>query len=568
MPKFAITFRYCLAIPLILGIGCTAAPSKPRISAAQGADYEGGDEDGIIGPNGMIKATGKVAIALAAQGAGSSFPRLSHAQWENSVKDLLFMTAIPGDSKNFPDDPGGSAFGNNGALFSVTADQWTAYRNAAESVADRITKDAAAVKKITGDKTDAKSIVSSFLRRAYRRPPTGSEISQIVGIFNNGSKLTGKTDATTAGVYAMIDTVLQSPNFLYRIELGSDEKGDYVTLTPYEVAARLSYQIWNTLPDDALSKLADDGTIMNADVLREQADRLLSDARGQAFMRDIHVEGYGVDQFQVVPQDTKTFPETARFDTESLRNESVLFFNDVIVSQGKGITELLTAPYAYVSAKTAQAYGVSTMASEPQKTELDPMQRAGFLTQVAFLSNYSKKDGATAIVKRGHYVAETVLCGTFQGAPPPPDITGKQATFKTNREFTASLTEVPGCAGCHASKINPPGYALERFGAGGKWRSAELNGNPIDAKSTYAFSNDDTITFDGPTAMIQEIVKRPELHQCYAKKLVEALYGRYTDTGDAKLIEALGIASEQGLSAKDLLVAIASHSLMTLRSDK
>lgn len=211
-----------LVISLFLS-SCTDAPTRPSRGGAQGAVGGGEQNPGatvVIGKDGSpIKASGKLSIGLAAQTTASSFPRLSHGQWENAVKDLLQLSSLPGQSKNFPDDPGGSVFGNNGALFSVTADQWTAYRNAAEIMGDKIGRDAASYQKlIPAEAKDNKAIVTAFLRRAYRRPATEEEVTSMLAIFDNGRSLTGISDAKGAGFAAMIATVLQSPLFIYRID--------------------------------------------------------------------------------------------------------------------------------------------------------------------------------------------------------------------------------------------------------------------------------------------------------------------------------------------------------------
>ncbi|RYZ90756.1 MAG: DUF1592 domain-containing protein [Proteobacteria bacterium] len=557
-----------VSLLVLASIGCNRSPSRPNLGQTQGAhaDEEAGPAEGVVlGPDGKpIPATGKLTVSLAKQQLTTTFPRLSHLQWENSVKDLLQLPELPGLSKNFGNDPE-SLFGNNGGSLQVSPEHWTAYRNAAESLGDKVGKDALLYKKlIPANTNNSKGIVADFLRKAFRRPATEAEITQVVALYDNGSKLTGIADATGAGFSALISFTLQSPNFLYRIEIGDKVEGRYIHLTPHEVAARLSYAVWNSIPDSKLNELADSGKLLEPAVLKGQAERLLSDARGADLLKWVHVKGYSIDKFTTIAVDKKLFPESTQFDSESLINESALFVEDVIVTQGKGVTELFTAPYAFASAKTAGAYDISVMGNEPKKVDLDATQRAGLLSQASFLSHFSKSVGIPAIIKRGHYVAEDVLCSTFQGAPPVTENTDMK-NFKTDRERVQALSGISGCGACHNTRINPPGFALDNFGPAGKWRTAESNGNAIDATGTYTFASD-TISFDGPVELAKEIVKRPELHQCYARKLVEALYGRTPDEGDSKLIEKLGQASLQDLSAKELFVYILSDPLITLRS--
>lgn len=542
---------------LILGMSCKGAPSLPLFKGAKETPNE------IEAKS----ARSKLGIELQDQAVASSFPRLSHTQWENTVKDLLQLDKPSGLSANFPDDPSGSAYGNNGALYSVNSNQMAAYRDAAEALGEKIAKDPAAIRKlIPVGQSDAKSIVSSFLTKAYRRPPSTAEVDSVVKIFDKGTKIAGVSDPNGPGFAAMISTVLQSPNFIYRIELGEKGSGRYVALNPFEIASRLSYAIWNSMPDDALFALAKSSELAKPSVIQAQVQRLLDDPRASELLKSIHMKGYGIDQFKVVAQDTKTYSEASSLDTNAIRQESELFVEDVIVKSGKGITELFTAPYAFVSAKTAPIYDVSMAGPQPKKVNLDPEKRAGILSQVAFLSNFSKPGGLTAIIKRGVYVAETVLCASLKGAPPNVEdvVTGE---FKTNREHVTALTGKGSCVGCHGPKIDPPGFALENFSPTGKWRTTELNGTALDVSGEYSF-NSDSIRFNGPVELMKEIVKRPELHQCYAQKLVEGLYGRYADAGDAALIQKVSQASLQGASARELFRMVLTDPLMTLRSNE
>ncbi|RYZ56203.1 MAG: DUF1592 domain-containing protein, partial [Proteobacteria bacterium] len=340
----------------MFGIGCSGAPQNPNLGKKKGSGNGVGETvsgNETTSGGGGASQTG-LTIDLQDQAAASSFPRLSHTQWENSVKDLLFLDKLSGLSSNFPDDPTGFAFGNNGASYSVSANQWTAYRDAAEALGERIAKDPAAIQKlIPKGLTDNKAIVTAFLTRAYRRPPSASDVEMIAAMFAKGTPVSGATDAKAGGFAAMITIALQSPLFIYRVERGDKSNGRYKTLDAYEIASRLSYGIWETMPDETLFAAAKSGDLLKPAVIQTQVRRLLDDPRGSAILSAIHSKGYRIDQFKAVPQDKNNYPEGASLDTKTIALEAQLFVDDVVVKSGKAATELFTAPYAFVSAKTA-----------------------------------------------------------------------------------------------------------------------------------------------------------------------------------------------------------------------
>ncbi|RYZ82928.1 MAG: DUF1592 domain-containing protein, partial [Proteobacteria bacterium] len=407
---------------------------------------------------------------------------------------------------------------------------------------------------------------SAFLRNAYRRKATDAEITLMVDLFNKGPTLNSITDKTNSGVAIMIASALQSPYFLYRNDLGDKVAGNYTQLTPFETASKLSFAIWNSIPDATLLDLAEKGELQKPAVLKAQVTRMLSDAKAKQLLSTIHVQTFKVSDFTVVGQDAKSFPE-AKFDSATVQNEAKLFIEDVVVTQGKGIAELLTAPYAFVSSKTADAYGVQVSSTTPVKTQLDPQERAGLLSQVAFLSHYAKANGTTNIVKRAFYITEGLMCTNFGTPPPPPEEDPNAVkSFKTNREYTENLTTKGNCAACHLTRLNPPGFAFENFGPTGKWQTVEKSGNPVNASAEFAAASG-SISFDGPVQFLAEAVKHPEVHQCYVSKLVEALYGRPADVGDSPLIEALGAESLKGVSRVDLITKILSDPMLSARAN-
>ncbi|RYZ57716.1 MAG: DUF1595 domain-containing protein [Proteobacteria bacterium] len=244
-------------------LSCKASPSAPSYERTRGTKDER-PKPGVSVPKplGGIETPEGVLILLSDPNE-VAFPRLTHAQWEFTVRDLLFLSTVPGNSKNFPVDKP-TKFGNDGTNFFISGDLWAAYRDAAEDLAEKVGSNANAYKKILpSDSADSKTIVATILKRAYRRPVVDKEIAEMLAIYNKGSSFFPSIkDEKGANIAALLSAVLQSPLFLYRSELGKAGEDESATLSEYELASRLSYAIWNSMPDAALFKAADDKSIL------------------------------------------------------------------------------------------------------------------------------------------------------------------------------------------------------------------------------------------------------------------------------------------------------------------
>lgn len=546
---------FLITVITLLG-ACKASPSAPSYDT----NRETQDDKPKPGkqtskPLGGGIETPEGVLILLSDPNEVAFPRLTHAQWAFTVRDLLFLSSIPDNAKNFPIDKP-TKFGNDGTNFFISGDLWAAYRDAAEDIATRVGSSASEYKKILpSDSADGKAIVTALLKRAYRRPVLEKEITEMLAIYNKGSSFYPSIkDQKGANVAALLSAILQSPLFLYRSELGKAGDDESATLSEYEVASRLSYAIWNSMPDDALFKAADDKSILKAAIRKTQIERMMNDSKGKSLLRDLHYNGYALNGLDFSPQDTKKYPELSQVSGDTLKNEAALFVDEVFVKQKKGIEEFLTAPYAFVSSKTADIYGAKVSGATAQKTDLDASKYAGIVTQAALLNHYSRQnDGTTSIIRRGHYVTETILCRDFAGAPPPPTL-GKNADFKTNREYIHNLTKV--CGGCHTQVINPPGFALESYSPSGKYRTSEDNdpSAKIDPTGEFVFADESKIEFKNAVEMLKQLAKRQETHQCYAKKLIEGLFAKPTSKEDGDLLLTLAEDSIGGASAYDLII--------------
>lgn len=538
--------------------------------------------DGAIGDSSPESGTGgipapqcgrSVCGATGELAAGTAFPRLTHAQWENTVRDLLRLNAPPELSDGFEPDTRLSFFDNNARALRVSSDLWANYQSAAETLAAEITGDAAALAALLPDGLPvdpverARAVVRDIGRRAYRRTLSETEVDAHVALFQRGPTHFPEMDPFDAGARLFLEAVLQSPHFVYRVEVGGSRSGDEVLLDGFEIASRLSYMIWNTMPDDALLDAAERGELQTPDQIAAQAARLLDDPRGQAMVERFHAQLLNWDLFRGLSKDPAEFPLYYGGVGDDMYEEARRFVEYVVLQEGGSLAELLTAPYTFVNADLAAIYGLEgafdqgfSFASFDAVTHPD---RGGMLTQLGFLASHG---GLTGSVHRGVFINHRVLCTEL---PPPPDalppIPADSGMTLTSRERIEMHTG-PGTCGatCHGTYINPIGFAFESFDGLGQLRTEE-NGKPIDTSGSFEFA-DGPVSFDGAAQLNEAMATRVETHDCYTKHWVEYALGRDTAGSDLDLIQSLGDASLSGLSVEALILELVKSDEFRVRN--
>jgi hypothetical protein len=469
------------------------------------------------------------------------------------MRDLLFLDAVPDVSGFSNDAPTGTAFDNNGGALVVSAGLETDYETAVEKQAADLVANPARLGRVgpaswpADADGQAKSFVSTFGERALRRPLSAAEVTSYVALWKRGPELFPGADPKLAGVQITVQAMLLSPAFLYRIELGKGKLADgSIDLTDYEIASRLSYMLWDSLPDQQLMAAAKAGELHDPQKLAAQARRLLADARAGEKLDEFHRQLLELRRYDTLhPQG---LPDTIG---ASMRKETERFVHDVTVDHEGTLEQLLTASYSFVNKDLAALYGVSgSFGTDLTRVDLDPKQRAGLLTQAGFLTYRS---GDTAPILRGVFLNEKILCAEL---PPPPVFTPPKLTGDTRRERVNSVTGEGTCgATCHAHVINPAGYPLEYFDDAGRYRTKD-NGHDVDGAASYMF-RDGAQMYDGPIEWSHAISDSAEAHECYVRHWIEFGFGRPEDAGDEPLIARVAEASRQsGLSVKEILVAL------------
>ena len=498
--------------------------------------------------------------------------RLTHSQWERSVRALLQLDAdAPSYVENLRIDPNqaGFIFDNNSGALAVDSSLWTGYQRAASRLAEDVTTSANALARLVPDSTDADDVrarrfIESFGLRAHRRPLTTAEVDEYFAVYTAGRDLFPEQTPFEAGIRLTLDAFLQSPRFVYRIESSRTAADGVVPLDGFEIAARMSFFLWNSMPDDSLLSAAQAGELTTSAQLQAQAERMLADPRAEDVVARYHDALLVVDRYNSIAPSPAFFPDAPDNLATLMDIENDLFIR-AMYREGRSWSDVLTTNRTYVNADTATLYGLTgNFGPEFEAVDLDPEQRRGIFTQLGFLAA-----NATSVnpdpIHRGVFLSERIACNSI--AAPPNDIPPlPPAAGRTNRETVEAHTEVPGtnCAVCHTTLINPFGFPFEGFDALGQVRT-EDNGQPIDSTSTV-YIQGDTFGVADALALADTLANSKAVHDCYAKHWVEYALGRPLVKADDGLVYALQDLSANGGSIRSLLARIVQSPAFLARS--
>ncbi|MBX7102186.1 MAG: DUF1592 domain-containing protein [Myxococcaceae bacterium] len=493
--------------------------------------------------------------------ASSRAVRLTHAQWERTVRDLLKLPALPGLAQRFtPDATSTLVFDTDGSGLNVSTTLFTDYQGAAEQAAKLAVQTPAVLTALlpspwpTAAADRANAFVSSFGRRAFRRPLTTDEKTRYAALFTSGTSLTGETDAVKAGVQITVQAMLQSPNFLYRVQQSATALGTRVPLAADEVATRVSYALLDSMPDEALMTAASSGGLGTPEAVRAQIQRILSTADGQGRIDRFHALLFDASRVDSVKKDAATFPGLPATLAASMRADLERTMHHLTVESGLGLKALLTSPVAFVNADTAPLYGLTGVTgATPQKVELDRKKRSGLFTRLWFPATYAYATDVDSI-HRGAFLNRRLLCAKL---PPPPGTVPPlpPAASGTNRQRVEAHTGKGTCgAGCHGTFINPAGFAFEGYDAVGRSRDTD-KGLPVDAKDSYLLSDGSKLAFDGAVDFQAQVAEQSQTHDCYAGNWLQFLYGRPLTADDTALVQRMGRRSLRDSASPAALIA-------------
>jgi hypothetical protein len=404
--------------------------------------------------------------------------RLNRAEYNNTVRDLL---GVEGDfSSNFPSDDVGYGFDNIGDVLSMPPILMEKYLTAADKIMAKVLESPVAKKRLFICKLDDKNkaecirtILNNLAARAYRRPATEDEIKRLTRLVDLAEK---NGDNFEAGVGLALKAVLVSPNFLFRVEIDRNSKDPKAAspVTDFELASRLSYFLWSSMPDDELFDLARKSTLRKDGNLEAQAKRMLKDTKSRALVENFAGQWLQLRRLQSMTPDRKIFKEFNSDLRNDMQKETELFF-DAILREDHSVLEFLDADYTFLNERLAKFYEIDGVNGEEfRKVQLTGDQRGGVLTMASILTITSNPT-RTSPVKRGKWILENLLNAP---PPPPPPDAGELSERKSVVE-SASLRQRmeehrknPNCAVCH-ERMDPIGFALENYDAIGKWRTKD-----------------------------------------------------------------------------------------------
>lgn len=537
-----------LAALVIGGASCSSGSAIPTSSGMTGPVSMG--EPAAPGAGGNETGAGGALPSVLLNGTPihSRLVRLTHEQWEHSVRDVLRLEADPGLSSSFTGDPPNGAFSNNERALVVTPNLRLDYQRSAEELSQRVARDPAALARVYPEQ-DSDAFIANLGRRAYRRDLGADEQARYRALYDLGPSVFQSGDVRADGAQLVIEALLQSPHFIYRTELGDDG----VPLSGYEVASKLSFLLRNTTPDDELLDAAAAGDLDEPARVAEIARQMLEAPGAMDTVARFHNELFGLDRYLSIAKDPNVFPEHDEALNPSLARAEELFL-ERLFREGFGLEELLTSTVAFANEDIAPFYGIEVSGTEFAEIDLGP-ERPGLFTRLGFLAyNGTLRDPDS--IHRGVEINRTMLCASLA---PPPGIIPALPTVEpgqTNRERVNAHTGPGTCgASCHATLINPIGFAFENFDGMGQLRDTD-NGKPVDTSGEYSFA-DGLRAFDGAPELMALLAESPQAHACYARHLAEFGLGRDIEEQDRAIIDGLQQSSLlEHESIQELLMAV------------
>jgi hypothetical protein len=489
---------------------------------------------------------GVVDCTLAKDPGRPTLHRLNRAEYNNTVRDLVGVDFKPAD--DFPSDDVAFGFDNVGDVLSLPPVMLEKYLAAAERITDEAFKNPELRKRIMvaepgpKDKADkkaeaARKVIGEFARRAYRRPVTANEVNRLVTRFVDLADLNG--DGFETGVRLALEAVLVSPNFLFRVEGDPDLASSTPhPLNDFELASRLSYFLWSSMPDEELFALAKDGKLSKDDNLEKQTRRMLKDPKARAFVENFGDQWLQIRVLRTLSPDPKLFPGWNDKLRADMITETELFF-DAVVKEDRSILDFLDADFTFVNERLAAHYGIAGVKGEKfQRVKLTGEQRGGLLTQASVLTVTSNPT-RTSPVKRGKWIMENIL-GTPPPPPPPnvPELKEKAAQSGSLRQRMEQHRADPNCATCH-QRMDPLGFGFENFDAVGAWRTREGD-FPIDPSGELPSGQ----KFNGP-GELKGILKgqKDQFCRCLAEKLLTYAAGRGLESFDRCALDEITAAA-------------------------
>ncbi|HIL24290.1 MAG TPA: DUF1592 domain-containing protein [Verrucomicrobia bacterium] len=472
--------------------------------------------------------------------------RLNRAEYNNTIRDLMRVDFKP--ARDFPADDSGYGFDNIGDVLTMSPLLMEKYFAAAERIAAKAVAVPNADGRIVATpfqnfyfrypappklrRNAAEGFVRTFLARAYRRPVRAEEVRRLMLL---AKQVVDDGASFEHGIRMAVVATLVSPHFLFRWEFDGAPKNPKAirSLNEHELASRISFYIWNSIPDDALMELARRGQLRKN--LPAQIRRMLRDAKAQSLVANFTGQWLQLRNLEMHQPDKRLFSAFNNELRADMRRETEMLFAHVM-RENRSVVDLLDANYTFVNDRLANWYGLKKVkGGQFRIVSLKGTPRGGVLTHASVLTLTSDPN-RTSPVKRGKYVLENIL-----GTPPPPapdnvpELESDAELKGTLRQQMVKHRENPVCASCH-QKMDPIGFAFENFDAVGRWRTLD-NGEPINAASQL----DSGEKFRDATGLrkILAVRKRDLFVRCLTEKMLTFALGRGLEFYDKRAVDGI-----------------------------
>jgi len=527
------------------------------ITGEQSGNGEPGDPNNPNNPSNPTTPT----VVAGFQAAPGALRKLTVAQYRNSIHDVLGTEIIVPDDLEADTSVNGytAIAAAQGTVSATAAEKFedAAYDIAAQAMTEPVrSRLVACTPAATTDDTCARQALSSIGNRAFRRPLTEVELGRFIGVANAAAVALGDF---YSGMQFGVAAILQSVPFLYRVEVGEPDPKDATAYryTASEMGSRLSYLIWNTTPDDELLGKVTDGTLVNTDVLKAQAQRLLASPRAKDGITTFHYERFSLAHLHHVAKDATTYPQMTESLLEAMGQEIQEVAADIVMNK-RDYRELLTGRSTFVNGELASLYGLTASGTTFSKATFpDTSPRSGVLTAAAFLA-INAGTIESSPTKRGKFIRETIMCQSVQ-LPPPGVVTviPPQPT-KTMREKLAVHAVEPTCAGCHAM-LDPIGLSFEHFDAIGAFRETD------DGVALDVTGNLDGVPFADARALTELLATLPITASCSVRNLYRYALGHVErPTEEAAITELTTAFTSNGYHFDALIEALAQSAALRI----
>jgi hypothetical protein len=526
------------------GSGSSGSGSNGSGSSGSGSNGSGSNGSGSNGSGsggGTTPTPVPVMPSASLDVAASGLRRLTAEQYRNTVRDLLQMPAalelvpvgsLPADGslgERFSSNVASVVSGQDGDKYADAADALA--KKAAENLTNLVPCPPA-----SGNADCATRFIEGFGRKAFRRPLNQTEVTRYKTVFAAGADFTN-------GIRLVISAFLQSPKFLYLVEVvPPDGAGKVLELDAWAVASRLSYFLLNSMPDDQLFAAAESGSLKNPDEIGKQVTRLLSDERFKETVNYFHDQWVELELLRSAEKEPALFPAWTPA-LKTAQEQQIRRFIQGVLFEGDGrIETLLTANFSYLSGPLYALYGktppAGAAANAWTKVDLDPKERIGLLTHPGIMAAMAHED-RTSFILRGKLVREALLCTPMP--PPPPGVDASETNIDPKlsaQERAMQHRKDPSCASCHAN-FDPLGFAFEIYDGAGKFRTTDAGGKAIDSRAEITGTS-----VDGPATDALDLMRKlgptKDVRNCVAQQWLRFALGRdLDDKEDASTLQTV-----------------------------